>query len=351
MDLERLRQSAREALEKVSDSASLESWRITFLGRKSELAKFLRSLPAREERERRTLGKAANDLRRTLEDAYRDKRAALVRQKVFSRRALDITQPGKKFHRAHLHPLTIVLREMLKIFSSMGFEVVEGPEIETEYYNFDALNIPAWHPSRDMWDTLWLKEPERQKAKSKKQKLLLRTHTSPMQIRYMETHTPPFRIVVPGRVFRHEATDARHEMDFLQLEGLMVGEEVSFANLKAVMASFFKQFFGKRTELRLRASYFPFTEPSFEILMPCVICHGSGRLGRGRCPVCGGEGWLEMGGAGMVHPEVFRNVGYDPAKVQGFAFGMGPDRLAMIKYKISDIRLFRSGDLRFTKQF
>jgi len=360
MDFDRLRQSALGELVKAEDLASLERWRIKFLGRKSDLALFLRSLAERSPEERRRLGKAANNLRVYLEAEY-EKRQSRLGPTQFSAETVDISQPGKKFVLGRLHPLTITLRRMIDIFTRLGFETIEGPEIETEYYNFDALNLPPWHPARDLWDTFWLKpsagKPQiaprqrghRQFAISKK--LLLRTHTSPMQIRYMETHQPPFRIIVPGRVFRHEATDARHDMDFFQVEGLMVGPDVSFANFKWVMEYFLKQFFGSQAKLKLRPSYFPFTEPSFEILMACVICAGKGKVGQKACRVCGGEKWLEMGGAGMVHPQVFRNVGYNPEKVQGFAFGLGPDRFAMIKYKIDDIRLFRSGDLRFIKQF
>lgn len=340
MNVEELRKKALEDLERAGDLAALEEWRIKYLGRKSELALALRRLPELTLEERRSLGTRGNALRQELESRYREMRNTLVHA-VRSDVRLDITRPGKKFVRGHLHPLTLTLQKLIGIFTAMGFEVVEGPDVETEYYNFDALNIPSWHPARDLWDTFWLKDS----------KLLLRTHTSPVQIRYMEAHKPPFRIIAPGRVFRHEATDARHEMDFFQLEGLMVGRDVSLANFKAVMSHALKEFFGSKTELELRASYFPFTEPSFEVLMSCVICGGSGRAEGKRCYVCGGARWLEMGGAGMVHPQVFRNVGYDPDEAQGFAFGIGPERFAMIKYKIDDIRLFRSGDLRFINQF
>jgi len=215
--------------------------------------------------------------------------------------------------------------------------VVEGPEIESEWYNFDALNIPKDHPARDMWDTLWLKDP----------KLLMRAHTSPVQIRYIEKNQPPIKILVPGRVFRHEATDARHEINFYQVEGLMIGDrgKVSAANFKAVIEDFFSKFFGKKITTRLRPGYFPFVEPGFEIDISCFICGGKG------CPTCKNSGWIETMGAGMVHPSVLKNSGLNPKFFQGFAFGMGMDRLAMMKYKINDIRLFYSGDLRFLQQF
>jgi phenylalanyl-tRNA synthetase alpha chain len=233
-----------------------------------------------------------------------------------------------------------VKREVEDIFERLGFSVVEGPEIETEKYNFDALNIPKDHPARDAWDTFWLKKPEKEKDR-----LLLRTHTSPVQIRYMEKHNPPLRIVAPGRAFRYEATDASHEINFYQIEGLMVDKEVSVANFKAIIGRFLEMFFKKSVKIRLRPSYFPFTEPSFEIDMSCLVCGGKG------CSVCSQRGWLEMGGAGMVHPEVFKSAKLNPKNWQGFAFGLGLDRLTMMKYKIDDVRLLYSGDLRFLKQF
>ena len=230
------------------------------------------------------------------------------------------------------------------IFEQMGFSVVEGPEIESEWYNFDALNVPKDHPARDAWNTLWLK-PQNQKSKVKSQKLLLRTHTSPMQARYMEKHNPPLRIIVPGKVFRYEATDPSHEFQFYQVEGLMVDKDINVSHLKAVVKEFLKRFFQKDIDVRFRPDYFPFTEPSFEIAMTCLVCGGKG------CPACKQTGWLEMAGAGMVHPNVFRAVGYNPQEWQGWAFGFGWDRLTMMKYKIPDIRLFNSGDLRFLQQF
>ena len=236
---------------------------------------------------------------------------------------LDVTAPGKKIELGRSHPLTLVQKKVIEIFSSMGFETAEGPELETEYYNFDALNIPKNHPARDMWDTFWTKDGR-----------VMRTHTSNVQIHHMENNKPPFRIIVPGRVFRYEATDATHEFQFYQLEGLMVGEKITFANLKAIMETFLREFFGnKDIEIRLRPSYFPFVEPGVEIDMKFK-----------------GE-WMEMAGAGMVHPKVLENIKLDSRRWKGFAFGMGIDRLAMIKHKIDDIRLFCSGDLRFINQF
>lgn len=269
-------------------------------------------------------------------------------QKEIEKELFDITVPGEKPILGHLHPLTQVKRKAEEIFQTMGFSVIEGPEIETEWYNFDALNIPKEHPARDLWDTFWLKE--NQKPKIKNPKLLLRTHTSPVQIRYMEKNQPPLRIIIPGRVFRHEATDASHEINFYHIEGLMVGKDVSVSNFKAIIQEFFRRFFEKPVEIRMRPSYFPFVEPGFEVDTTCLACRGKG------CSACQKTGWLEMLGAGMVHPNVFKAAGLTPHQRagggwQGFAFGMGLDRLAMMKYKINDIRLFYSGDLRFLGQF
>jgi phenylalanyl-tRNA synthetase alpha chain len=256
----------------------------------------------------------------------------------------DETIPGQTPSFGHLHPLTLVRMKSQDIFQTMGFYTVDGPEIENEWYNFDALNIPKDHPARDMWDTFWLRNVRSQELKGK-YRLLLRTHTSPLQIRFMEKNNPPFRIIAPGRVFRHEATDASHEINFYQLEGLMVDKYVSVSNFKAVIEGFFSIFFNKRIKIRLRPSYFPFVEPGFEIDISCINCLGKG------CSSCKKTGWVEVMGAGMVHPLVFKNVGLNPKFWQGFAFGIGLDRLAMMKYKIDDVRLFYSGDLRFLYQF
>lgn len=287
-------------------------------------------------------------------------------QNSFQPEKLDVTIPGEKTEKGHLHPITQVLRKAEEIFSSLGFNVVEGPEVETEWYNFDALNIPKDHPARDMWDTFWIKPRNDAEINAEKRgkvqrnsafrvrrssALLLRTHTSPVQIRYMEKHQPPFRIVVPGRVFRYEATDASHEINFYHLEGLMVDKNISAANFKAIIERFFQLFFQKNITTRIRPSYFPFTEPGFEVDISCAVCRGKG------CSVCSKRGWIEVAGAGMVHPQVFKAGGLIPKSVnqktgwQGFAFGIGLDRLAMMKYKIDDVRLLYGGDLRFLRQF
>lgn len=240
-------------------------------------------------------------------------------------------------NKGHIHPISEMIIEINRIFSEMGFEVASGPELETEFYNFDALNVPANHPARDMWDTFWVKP--------KSEGRLMRTHTSPVQVRYMEKHKPPFAIIAPGKVFRYEATDATHEAQFHQVEGLMVGKNISLANLKWVLAEFFEKFFGKKIEIRFRPSFFPFVEPGVEIDMSCFKCAGAG------CNICKQTGWIEIMGAGMVHPKVLESAGVDSQEFSGFAFGVGIDRLAMLKYGVDDVRLFYSGDLRLVNQF
>ncbi len=330
-DLGDLKKSALEAVKGSKDAKELEVVRVQYLGRKDgELTKVLRSLKNLSVAQKRKVGTEANALRRDLEGALAKKLGDLKSRDVRLSPTLDVTMPGKKITVGHLHPLTLIENRIREIFTGLNFSVVEGPEAETEHYNFDALNIPANHPARDMWDTFWLDS----KFKSQNSKMLLRTHTSPMQIRYMEKHQPPFQIIVPGRVFRFEATAASHEVNFHQVEGLMVGDErVNLSNFKYVITEFFKQLFGPSTPVRFRPSYFPFVEPGLEV---DISLNGK---------------WLEVMGAGMVHPKVFDAVRYNPQKVQGFAFGLGLERLAMIKYNIPDIRLFYSGDLRFINQF
>lgn len=260
-----------------------------------------------------------------------------LEKEIKEREWLDITAPGKKPVLGHLHPLTQVKRKVEEIFQSMGFSVIEGPEIESEWYNFNALNIPKDHPVRDVLSfgkTFYLKGGN-----------LMRSHTSAVQIHYLEKNNPPLRIIVSGRVFRREATDASHDLEFWHVEGLMAGKDISVANFKAIIGKFFQEFFRKEMKIRSRPSYFPFVEPGFEVDITCLNCGGKG------CNVCQQTGWVEIMGAGMVHPNVFKNSGLNPKDWQGFAFGIGMDRLAMMKYKINDIRLFRSGDLRFLEQF
>lgn len=329
-NIQEIKNSALEQIEAAEDLKELEQLRIKYLGRKGELTGILRSLKDLPLNERRQIAPLAQELKKELEELIKTKTNVLKAEEYKVKAGIDITKPGKKISTGHLHPLSKIEEEICQIFISMNFSVVEGPEVENEYYNFDALNIPKDHPARDAWNTFWLKNPE---SKSKNPKLLLRTHTSPMQVRYMESHQPPFQIVVPGRVFRYEATDPSHETTFRQMEGLMVGENVSLANFKFIIEKFLKRLFGEQAEFELRPSYYPFTEPGIDVYMKW--------LGK----------WLEVAGAGMVHPKVFEAVGYNPYNWHGFAFGFGLNRLAMIKYKIPDIRLFYNGDLRFIQQF
>lgn len=339
-NLAKIEKASLQDLSRAKTPAELENLQTKYLGRKSELSLFLRSLKDLPPEERAKSGQLANELRRKLETEMGNrtqqlKEAELTRK--IEQEKIDVTAPGKRIEHGHLHPLTIVRREIEDIFRSMGFDIVEGPEVETEWYNFDALNVPADHPAREMQDTFWLKQsPEAQKDPNRH--LLLRTHTSAVQVRYMEKHQPPFRIISPGRVFRNEATDATHEMQFSTFEGLMVGKDVSLANLKGVLQFFANKFFKDEVEVKFVASYFPYTEPSVEIWM-------KGRKGKLK------DRWLEMAGAGIVHQNVFKSAGYAPGECQGFAFGMTIDKLAMIRYGIDDIRLLYGSDLRFLKQF
>ena len=332
--LQKLQVEFKQALAQVKNRKELGLLKVKYLGRKDgELVKILRGIKNLPQKSRPKIGNLANQIKKEMEN--------LIAQNQFSTSAsnqsstqLDITLPGEKQNYGNLHPITLVTQELCEIFSSMGFEIAEGPEIETEEYNFDALNIPPHHPAREMWDTFWLKNGK-----------LLRTHTSPVQIRYMQKHKPPLRIIVPGRAYRYEAEDAKHASVFYQIEGLAVAENISFANLKQVLTQALKMIIGKSTQLRFRPSYFPFTEPSAEVDVSCIFCNGFG------CRSCGQSSWIELLGAGMVHPQVLKNCNIDPEKYTGFAFGFGIERIAMLKYGIQDIRQFLKSDLRFLKQF
>lgn len=327
MDIKELKKKTFIDLTKIKNLADLEQFRIKYLGRKGEITFVLRSLKNLPVTKRKKLGIEANEFKKETGAKLDDLKNQFMEQGAQDKeKKIDITAPGIKIIRGHLHPLTQIMRKIEDTFQSMGFRIIEGPDIENEYYNFDALNIPKDHPARDAWNTFWLK--------TKPEKLLLRTHTSPMQVRFMEKNNPPFRIIVPGRCFRYEATDASHFYNFYQLEGLMIDRHISIANFKAVIEEFLKKVFGQDIETRIRPSYFPFVEPGFEVDMR----YSSG-------------GWLEIMGAGMVHPNVFKSAGYVPDQWQGFAFGMGIDRIAMLKYKINDIRLLYASDLRFLNQF
>lgn len=337
---DKLKQLEKEALKRIGGVESipgLETIRVRYLGRKGELTYFLRSLYKLPETERKLAGKKANELKTKIEEAITRKKDLLQKGTVESKikeEWIDVTQPGLEKPLGHFHLVTTLIREINGIFKSMGYEIVEGPEVEDDYHNFGALNIPKEHPARDAWDTFYLTNS-----------LLMRTHTSPVQIRVMEKRKPPFRILVPGKVYRYEAEDATHLSVFNQVEGFAVDKNISFSDLKGTLTSLMKSLLGKNIKLRFRPSFFPFTEPSAEVDVSCVICGGKG------CRSCGGDGWLELLGAGMIHPQVLRNVGYNPEEVSGFAFGLGPERIAMLKYRIADIREFMRGDLRFLNQF
>ena len=327
-ELENIKKEALEAVKSAGNELDLENVFRKYVGRKGMLAEKFRDLKNVSDDKKQALGSALNATRASIQDAIDDKKQSFD-TKLNSEKDnewIDVTKPSKKPDVAAIHPITQIGWEIEDIFLGMGFEVVDGPQIETEYYNFEALNIPADHPARDLWDTFWLKP---QNAG-----YLLRTHTSPVQVRYMKAHKPPLRIIAPGRVFRYEATDASHHFQFNQIEGLMIGDDVSVANFKAVLSSFFEKFFDSDIETRLRPGFFPFVEPGFEVDMKRK-----------------GTDWLEMAGAGIVHPSVLKEVGYDPEKVSGFAFGMGWDRLAVMKYGIDDVRLFQENDIRFLRQF
>lgn len=321
---------------------ALEAIRTKYLGRKGSVNDLFKKMAELSADEKREAGHLVNLLKDTITKALDEKLGLASSLEEEKAEKIDVTLPGIYHKPGKVHPIIKTIGELCGIFISLGFKVVEGPEIETEHYNFETLNIPLEHPSRDAFDTFYLK--------SESGKYLLRSHTSPAQTRFMENNKPPFSIVVPGKVFRPDATDASHSFMFHQLEGLVVGKGVKFSDLKGVLAVFAKQMFGPETKMRFRPSFFPFTEPSAEVDISCIICGGHAVEGK-RCPMCGGKGWLEIMGAGMVNPKVFKNVGYDPEKWTGFAFGMGVERIAILKYGISDIRMFFENDVRFLRQF
>jgi len=336
--------NALAELSRISDVKALEDWRVRYLGKKSALTQVLRGLAALPLQQRKRVGTAANEVKVLLEAALAQKRKELKEAelaRVLERERIDVTLPGRPIPLGRLHPITQILQEICDIFTSMGFQVVEGPEVEWDYYNFEALNIPRDHPARDMFSTFWIDF----ETESGERPMLLRTHTSPMQIRIMEKTRPPVRVVVPGKVYRYEATDATHESMFYQVEGLAVDENITLADLKGTLYEFARRLFGAERKVRFRCDYFPFVEPGVEMAIDCFACGGSG------CRLCGNTGWIEILGAGMVHPDVLRRVDYDPDIYTGFAFGMGVERIPMLRYGIDDIRLFYSNDLRFLRQF
>ena len=330
-------QEARAAVSGARTSAELELVRVRFLGRQGVLTQLLRSLGTLAPEERPVVGAAANEAKRELDALLETRLRDTQARERTTRRAteqLDLTLPGRRPPRGALHPLTRVHDEIVAIFAGLGFSVAEGPEIETDYHNFEALNIPRDHPARDMQDTFYLTEST-----------LLRTHTSPVQVRTMLARKPPVRLIVPGRVFRRDVADQSHSPMFHQVEGLAVDRNITMGDLKGTLELFAREMFGPASRIRFRPSFFPFTEPSAEVDVLCFVCAGAG------CRLCKQGGWLEILGSGMVHPRVLKNVGYDPEDVTGWAFGMGIERIAMLKYGIDDLRLFFDNDLRFLRQF
>lgn len=333
MNIEAIYQDALSGLEKAETLEEIENLSVTYLGRKGQVTVYLRGVSALPPEERPLAGKRANEVKVALEAAVADARAVCAARAASADPGIDVTLPGRTAVQGRLHPLTQITQEICGIFTRLGFSIVEGPEIESDYYNFEALNIPKHHPARDMQDTFYISD-----------NTVLRTHTSPTQPRVMEKQEPPVRIIAPGKVYRCDS-DITHTPMFHQVEGLLVDEDVSFGDLKGILTSFVHQMFDRETSLRFRPSFFPFTEPSAEVDIRCVICRGKG------CRVCSQTGWLEVLGAGMVHPAVFENVGYDTKKYTGFAFGMGVERITMLKYGIDDIRKYFENDFRFLRQF
>ena len=334
-----LRKAAEAAIVGATSLDELKDIRVRYLGKKGELTGILRGMGKLSAEERPKIGKIVNETRESLETLLGKKQEELqaiaMSQKVAKER-IDVTLPGRCSPLGHMHPLTLTLNRIKQIFLRMGFSVEEGPEIETDYYNFEALNLPKDHPARDMQDSFYITE-----------EILMRTQTSPVQARTMEAHDPntPIRMIAPGRVYRRDDYDASHSPMFTQVEGLVIDKGISFGDLKGTLELFLRQIFNEKVKVRLRPSFFPFTEPSTEVDVSCVMCHGAG------CKTCKGTGWLEILGAGMVHPKVLEMSGYDPCVMSGFAFGLGVERIAMLSYGIDDLRLFYDNDMRFLSQF
>lgn len=335
--LEAIKSAALDAVNAASDQKQIEDLRVKYLGKKGELTAILKQMGSLSPEERPVMGQLVNEAKAVLEAAIGEKNAVLKEKATelkLKEEELDITMPAKKGSVGKLHPLNTVLNDMIDIFQSMGFDILDGPEVETDHYNFECLNVPQDHPARDMQDTFYLAE-----------NLLLRTQTSAAQVRTMETRKPPIRIICPGRVFRADEVDATHSPVFHQIEGLVVDKGVTMCDLKGVLEQFAQEIYGSDTKVKFRPSFFPFTEPSVEVDVSCSECGGKG------CRVCKGSGWIEILGAGMVHPNVLRSCGIDPEVYSGFAFGIGLDRLTTTRYKISDIRLLFENDKRFLEQF
>jgi phenylalanyl-tRNA synthetase alpha chain len=331
--IERIYADAMEALASASDAEAVNELSIEYLGRKGRITHYLRNISSLPAEQRPQAGKRANEIKRSLDEEFNGVLTRMANMSNAATDRIDVSLPGRVPKKGSLHPITQITNRICDIFSQMGFEVVEGPEVESDYYNFEALNIPKNHPARDMQDTFYVSD-----------NVVLRTHTSPTQPRVMEKQSPPVRIIAPGKVYRCDS-DLTHTPMFHQVEGLLVDSHVSFADLKGTLTAFIHQMFDDMTTLRFRPSFFPFTEPSAEVDIRCVICRGKG------CRVCSHTGWLEILGSGMVHPAVFENIGYDTRRYTGFAFGMGVERIAMLKYGIDDIRRYFDNDYRFLRQF
>lgn len=338
--IEKLRDEFLKQLANIKSNESLRELELKYLSRKGEFSEIMHGLKDLSIDLRKELGELANAAKNEMQIKFEEARQLL---ETYSKKSefIDVTLPGEKFSNGHLNPITLVQNELEDLFSSLGFIIGDGPELESDYYNFTALNIPLYHPARDMQDTFYIDS----KNKDGQYDLLMRTQTSPVQIRMMQKYSAPLKVLIPGRCFRNEATDARHEHTFYQVEGLMIGRDINFANLKSMLEIVGKKLFGPNTELRMRPKFYPFVEPGNNGEYTCFLCQGKG------CRVCKHTGWLEIVGAGLVHPDVLRAGGLDPEVYSGFAFGFGLNRLAMLKYSINDIRLFNSGDLKFLEQF
>jgi phenylalanyl-tRNA synthetase alpha chain len=342
--LKNLKKSVLEDLKKVASTDDLQNLQTKYLGRKGELTNILHGLKGLPTNKKPIIGKLANEIKQEMESAFEEKQKELWNKTVSSsleKEFFDITIPGKTRGIGHIHPISQVQEEVERIFSQMGFAVMDGPEVESEYYNFEGLNIPEDHPARDMQDTFFIKD----KHDEKHGKMVLRTHTSPVQIRTMEKYGAPLRVIVPGRTFRYEATDASHDTTFYQVEGMLIDKDISLCHLKGIMKEFLTRLFGKEVNVRFRPGYFPFVEPGLELDFSCLLCDQKG------CRVCKNSGWIEFMGAGMIHENVLKAGGIDGKKYQGWAFGFGLTRLVMMRFGIDDIRLLMSGNLKFNRQF
>jgi phenylalanyl-tRNA synthetase alpha chain len=341
--VEQIRAQALAELVAITDAGELDLWRVRYLGRKSGLTLVLRGLAELPIEERKAVGALANSTRVELEEKLAARQQALLEQQVAAatqQEGIDITLPGRPVQRGRLHPVTQTIQEICNIFISMGFQVTEGPEVEWDYYNFEALNIPEEHPARDNMATFWVAAEKDSRGRS----MLLRTHNTAVSARTIESMKPPIRSISPGKVYRYEATDATHGQMFYQIDGVAVDKGITMADLKGTLYEFARRFFGEKRKVRFRCDYFPFVEPGVEMAVECIVCGGSG------CRLCGSSGWIEILGAGMTHPRVLERGGIDPGEYQSYAFGMGIERIPMLRYGIDDFRLFYGSDLRFLRQ-